>query len=309
MDSNFVNRWTYQSIAGRKDFQDWVTFGDGDDGNGNASQIFFARGPGDYSSSIGVNGNYDFFLYNQSGNFSGTKSVHLRIGSLAGDIIFNRPDYVPEFMTIKQTGNVLIGTPVDAGYKLDVNGTIRSTNNAIFASNSGTMSVGTSSNLFKLEVNGSARIRTFSGTDVNDAGSVLSNVSSSDPTIRAASLVIDPNGANGSGVDYSLLRMFGSGNLELTNTFAGGNLTLGTSLLGRIRITGTGNTIISSTDYTDNNSSILTIASTTKGFLPPRMSQAQRNAIATPDVGLMVYQTDGTEGMYIRKSTGWIFAY
>jgi len=307
--SNYVNRTTAQSISGRKDFQDWVTFGKGDDGNGNSSSIFFARGPGDYSSSIGVNGNYDFFLYNQSGNFSGTKDVHLRIGSLAGDIIFNRPDYFPEFMRIKQNGNVLIGTSVDAGHKLDVNGTIRSTNSAIFASNSGTMGVGTSSNFYKLEVNGGARMRTYSGTDVNDAGIILNSLSSSDPSIRFAGIVIDPNGANGTGSDYGILRMYGTGHMDLINTFTGGNLNLVTSGLGRIRITGTGNTIISSTDYTDNNSSILTIASTTKGFLPPRMLEAQRNAIVSPSIGLMIYQTDGTEGMYIRKSTGWIFAY
>jgi hypothetical protein len=37
--------------------------------------------------------------------------------------------------------------------------------------------------------------------------------------------------------------------------------------------------------------SILTLASTTKGFLPPRMTTAQKNAIATPATGLVVYDT------------------
>lgn len=49
------------------------------------------------------------------------------------------------------------------------------------------------------------------------------------------------------------------------------------------------------------------IDSTTQGFLPPRMTNAQRTAIATPAVGLMVYCTDATEGLYIYKSTGWTF--
>jgi hypothetical protein len=53
------------------------------------------------------------------------------------------------------------------------------------------------------------------------------------------------------------------------------------------------------------NSAVLIASSTTKGFLPPRMTSAQRTAIGTPAVGLMVYQTDGTEGLYIYKSTGW----
>jgi hypothetical protein len=51
----------------------------------------------------------------------------------------------------------------------------------------------------------------------------------------------------------------------------------------------------------------LQIDSTTKGFLPPRMTNAQRLAIASPAVGLMVYCTDATEGLYINKSTGWQF--
>jgi hypothetical protein len=49
------------------------------------------------------------------------------------------------------------------------------------------------------------------------------------------------------------------------------------------------------------------IDSTTQGFLPPRMTNAQRIAIATPAVGLCVYCTDAIEGLYINKSTGWTY--
>lgn len=46
----------------------------------------------------------------------------------------------------------------------------------------------------------------------------------------------------------------------------------------------------------------------------PRMTQAQRMAISIPSpasafYGAHVYQTDGTEGVYVYKSTGWQFAY
>jgi hypothetical protein len=37
------------------------------------------------------------------------------------------------------------------------------------------------------------------------------------------------------------------------------------------------------------------------------MTNAERTAIATPAVGLIVYCTDATEGLYIYKSTGWTF--
>jgi hypothetical protein len=50
----------------------------------------------------------------------------------------------------------------------------------------------------------------------------------------------------------------------------------------------------------------LQVDSTTKGFLPPRMTEAQKNAIGSPAEGLMVYQTDGTKGMYYWDSASWI---
>jgi hypothetical protein len=51
----------------------------------------------------------------------------------------------------------------------------------------------------------------------------------------------------------------------------------------------------------------LQMDSTTRGFLPPRMTNAQRLAIASPAVGLIVYCTDLVEGLYVNKSTGWTF--
>ena len=53
-------------------------------------------------------------------------------------------------------------------------------------------------------------------------------------------------------------------------------------------------------------SAVLDVVSTTKGFLFPRMLESERNAIGSPATGLMVYQTDGDEGVYINKSFGWV---
>jgi hypothetical protein len=50
-------------------------------------------------------------------------------------------------------------------------------------------------------------------------------------------------------------------------------------------------------------SALLDVKSTAKGVLVPRMTQAQRNAIATPATGLLIYQTDGTDGFYVNKGT------
>tara|TARA_R110000868_G_scaffold38259_2_gene134059 strand:- start:1106 stop:2251 length:1146 start_codon:yes stop_codon:yes gene_type:complete len=48
---------------------------------------------------------------------------------------------------------------------------------------------------------------------------------------------------------------------------------------------------------------ILGINSTNKGFLLPRMLAGDRNAIRNPSKGLMVYQTDGTAGIYYNAGT------
>jgi len=54
---------------------------------------------------------------------------------------------------------------------------------------------------------------------------------------------------------------------------------------------------------TPENSAMLDIKSTSKGFLLPRMTQAQRNAIASPANGLVIYQTDNAPGFYYNTGT------
>ena len=77
------------------------------------------------------------------------------------------------------------------------------------------------------------------------------------------------------------------GNTSTTSTWLAGNVLIGTT--------------------TDVASSKLTISSTTQGFLPPRMTNAERIAITSPAIGLIVYCTDIVEGVYVNKSTGWVF--
>ena len=63
-----------------------------------------------------------------------------------------------------------------------------------------------------------------------------------------------------------------------------------------------GNTLIGTT--TDVSSAILNVSSTTKGFLPPRMTGAQAELISGPAEGLMVYATDGS-GVTITTKGWW----
>ena len=56
----------------------------------------------------------------------------------------------------------------------------------------------------------------------------------------------------------------------------------------------------------DDNSALLNVSSTTKGFLPPRMTKTQRDAISSPATGLVVYQTDNTPGLRCYNGTNWM---
>lgn len=56
---------------------------------------------------------------------------------------------------------------------------------------------------------------------------------------------------------------------------------------------------------TPHASSIMELKSTSKGFLAPRMTKAQRDAIASPAQGLLIYQTDNTKGYYYHDGSSW----
>lgn len=55
-----------------------------------------------------------------------------------------------------------------------------------------------------------------------------------------------------------------------------------------------------------NGSASLEVESTSKGFLPPRMTDAQMNAISSPAEGLLVYCTNCTpKDLHFFNGTGW----
>ena len=54
-----------------------------------------------------------------------------------------------------------------------------------------------------------------------------------------------------------------------------------------------------------NPSAQLDVNSTTKGFLPPRMTTSQRDSITTPATGLVIFNTI-TNSLEYKSSTGWV---
>jgi hypothetical protein len=231
------------------------------------------------------------------------------------------------------SGNVGIGK-TNPGVKLDVTGDIR-TNGILF---------GTTAQINNIQTNGAnLLIKGVSATLVTvDQTSGNVGIGTTAPT---AKLTIKAPGAlstdialrvRNSADSADLLSVAGTGNIiangQLTisgainggqyypntstqiNTIYGGRPDAAASGIAFNTITPAqtimlinylGNVLIGTT--TNIASSKLTVSSTTQGFLPPRMTNAQRIAIATPAVGLCVYCTDVVEGLYINKSTGWTY--
>ena len=87
--------------------------------------------------------------------------------------------------------------------------------------------------------------------------------------------------------------------MKLTNILIATSLVLASSLASHAQV-GIGTA-------TPNASAALEVTSTNTGFLPPRMTEAQRNNINTPATGLMVYCTNcGTDGeLQVYNGSAW----
>jgi hypothetical protein len=186
-----------------------------------------------------------------------------------------------EKMRIASTGNVLIqagGTFTDSGERLQVTGTMKVTDNVTLSTNASGLKGYSASNT------NSGGVATF--TVSNDLGT--------DGFFRAygstfgAATYTELSDIVGFGSRKSI-KIFtdsqgGSGGSNSIQFMAGGY----NNDQERARI-GTYGMLIGT--KTSVASAMLTIESTTKGFLPPRMTTTQRNAISSPAAGLVVYDT------------------
>jgi hypothetical protein len=138
-------------------------------------------------------------------------------------------------------------------------------------------------------------------------------------TVFAPTSMLHVRGTGATSATTSLLVQNSAGTNFLSIT-DDGSATIGTTSSPNIRISASsairletptfsnairisGNTI-KFNGTTDYASAVVSIDSTTQGFLPPRMTTTQKNAIASPASGLVVYDT--TLGkLCVRGASAW----
>jgi hypothetical protein len=117
--------------------------------------------------------------------------------------------------------------------------------------------------------------------------------------IRARGGSPGAGGANNNGYAFN-----GAGDVD-SGMFssADGQLEFYTNNSERVRIDNAGRVAIGTT--TPSGAARLEVSSTTSGFLPPRMTTAQRDAISSPPNGLMLYNTS-TDKLQVRAAGAWV---
>jgi hypothetical protein len=163
-----------------------------------------------------------------------------------------------ERMRIFSTGNVLINTTTDAGFRLDVNGDTR---------------LGSGTTTGTTEVRGS-NIVIFRVNDVlnNNNMGIYKNATSG--------YLFESSSAN-----------------QLSYGYASNYWMSWRNSTKSIAIASTGS------EPTPAATAIFDLQSTTKGFLPPRLTTTQKNAIASPATGLQVYDTTLNQMSYYNGTT------
>jgi hypothetical protein len=181
---------------------------------------------------------------------------------------------------ITNTGNLLVGSTTDSGEKLQVTGTAKITGAANITgatSFGGNMTLSFNQNAVTSILVQNTNIGSSAQNSIqlqSDAGTASFNVYSSTNVAGASSSVLS-SGTLANGL--------------IVRTATTAPIIFATNVTERMRLDSSGSLGIGATSV--NASAITQIDSTTKGFLPPRMTTVEKLAISTPAAGLMVYDT------------------
>jgi len=267
----------------------------------------------------------DFGIY----NYSSSGDIAVLNDFATGKIKFAAGGSSTAQATLTAAGRLLLGTTTESTFILDVNGTTRLSGNLTtnltlgsipFISTSGLLSqdnsnlfwdntnkylgigtAGPSANLHIRTANPNLLIETSSGT-----GSAQLQISVNPTT--GSNLYIRTYGTSATGTFLGFANGGSSQFLQNDGTalLIGTNKTIptifGTNNTERTRITANGRVLIGTT--TEDTSALLNVTSTTNGFLPPRMTTTQKNAITTPAAGLIVYDTTLSK-LCVRTASAW----
>ena len=142
----------------------------------------------------------------------------------------------------------------------------------------------------QLDVNGAAKITGAGSSSATTALLIQNSIGSNCLKVRDDGKVAFGNAST----DCTIFGTTGTGSKFEFFAFNGYDITDG---FGNVVITGLGATIrlprsVGVGFNTQNDASaVLQVESTTKGFLPPKMTTAQKNLIVTPAAGLVIYDT------------------
>jgi hypothetical protein len=208
--------------------------------------------------------------YRWSNDYTGANMLELQYGASGATPTTNR-------MSVFSNGNITIGTNIDQGYGFYVNGTTLIGGTELRLNNGTTGTINLYSN--------TPKINFFSG-----GGYSIGRNGTSVELISAGNIAFYIGANQGYGLDATnghLFRSAISGSAVLARLDTGGSLSIGKGSTAAVA------------------SSILELSSTTKGFLPPRMTNAQMVAIATPAAGLVVYDTTNNK-LNVYDGTNWV---
>jgi hypothetical protein len=241
----------------------------------------------------------DFIIGTDSGTPSGgTSKFQIYVG---GYNAVTNPQ-----LTLHAGGNLSLGSTSDSGDRLQVIGSSRFNGNVLISGS------GATSGTNGLLVQNSSAVSTFivrnDGRISNGDSSFYVDRYAIGGTVMTISTIVH-NGATGIQVTSAVgiraasnLGVSGDNLLGASIYAAGGaNAGLGNISLGLL----SNRALITSTASGMNmhTSSMLQVDSTVQGFLPPRMTTTQKNAITTPAAGLVVYDT--TLAKLCVYTTGW----
>jgi len=247
------------------------------------------RNSSTYSAYKAINTN-DAYLYTSSTLVVSDIVLQTDGPNNLGKIKFAAGSSSTPQMTLTAAGRLLLGTTTESTFMLDVNGTARVSGNTTIVgstnlSTSNALSVTNSVGNVLFSLRNDKNLITFADSSVTFNLTTINSASSWLLSL-ANSYITGPNFLSG------LNQYFGSSDGSNVVRYMAGNGANGL----KIEI---------GTTATFEASALLQVTSTTKGFLPPRMTTTQKNAISSPAAGLQVYDTTLNQMSYYNGTT-WV---